>query len=238
MMSPEIYYEKELKGKSPQEIEKIIGDINQEMKSLRKAIEAGYFCYGGEEDTRPENRKKLELCRSYLEEALKAHKQAGGDYKLSKEEQHIADFDAAIPEIKKISFSIYEGLLYNEEEYMITVDNNCSQFWIDDDDDYDYDSMPTENDRKPIFSMKREEFFEKLRNIHMGEWRLNYDSSDYGWLVMDGTNWDIDIEYKNGLKEVNFSGSNAFPFSFWDFYTLISGKDKYEPEEEFEEDDE
>ena len=234
MMSPETCYEKELKGKSPQEIEKIIDDINQEMKSLRKAIEAGYFCYGGEEDTRPENRKKLELCRSYLEESLKAHKQAGGDYKLSEEEQHIADFDAAIPHITKIVLQIDQERHFGGERYTVLVDDENAKVWI-----HFYDiPAPTLLNCKPVFSIKKEEFMEKLRNIHIGEWRSCYSPSDYGRAVMDGEDWKVQIEYGNGLEAVNFSGSNAYPFSFWVLYDLVGGNFTRKQEEDFEEEDE
>ena len=59
-------------------------------------------------------------------------------------------------------------------------------------------------------------FLDKLYHLWMGEWKKEYVNP----LIVDGVQWEIEIEYKNGGKAL-FSGSNAYPFTYREFLGLI-----------------
>lgn len=64
-----------------------------------------------------------------------------------------------------------------------------------------------------------EKFRNYLKRLHMGEWKKQY------WDVMlDGTQWSIVITYDNGLPEVRYFGSNAYPYNFSRFKRCFMGQ--------------
>ena len=53
-----------------------------------------------------------------------------------------------------------------------------------------------------------------MSDLNLGEWQRNYDLKKYGVYVLDGTQWELSIEYKNGRKPFKSSGDNAYPYNF------------------------
>ena len=226
MISPEGYYEMELKGKSAEDIAKKIRGLKNEIGHLKKTIESPD--YGTEPVIHPDERTRLWCSRLYLERAIAAYEEAGGTYQPSKAEQTAAAFDAAIPTITKVIFSI-GGFFGGQETRTITLTEDHLQLYVE----HTFIPTPTNFDIEPDYPMTKEEFLEGLRDIHIGEWRRHYDASDYGVYILDGTQWELTIEYADGRK-AEYDGSNAYPFSFDRFCELIG----YEEETEDEEDDE
>ncbi len=72
----------------------------------------------------------------------------------------------------------------------------------------------------------KEEFVSGLADLHMGEWEKNYDNP----YVMDGTQWQIRIEYEDGRRPVEIGGSNAYPYNFSELMELL-GIDEEENED-------
>lgn len=54
----------------------------------------------------------------------------------------------------------------------------------------------------------------RLTDLHIGEWRRRYTTQRFGYMVLDGTQWDLVFEYHNGHKPVRFDGDNAYPYNF------------------------
>ncbi len=227
MISPDCFYEKELKGKTAEEIAKKIRGLKRKIGHLKKLIghpdhstEAIIIC--------PDESVQLHYTRLYLKRAITAYEEVGGTYVPNRNEQRVAAFDAAIPMIKKIIFSI-GGFFDGYTIHTITFDGN-------------YVKLEKQKDRAPglaIFELDppppltKEAFFEKLRDIHMGEWHKAYCNP---W-ICDGTQWDITIEYVDG-RTARYDGNNAFPFSFNQFCELVGYDEKSEDEPENECDDE
>lgn len=69
----------------------------------------------------------------------------------------------------------------------------------------------------------------------MGEWLSDYWPNRFGVNVLDGTSWEIVIEYDNGIPPMNFSGSNSYPYNF-DRFQCLFGLSFTEDEDENEED--
>lgn len=62
--------------------------------------------------------------------------------------------------------------------------------------------------------MDKEDLFDILKRLHIGEWRRHYDTSRFGIHVLDGFEWEIQIHYNNGKRPVKISGCNACPYNF------------------------
>ncbi|MBQ7922984.1 MAG: hypothetical protein IJ325_10495 [Clostridia bacterium] len=73
------------------------------------------------------------------------------------------------------------------------------------------------------YPMPRYEFLDELRELYIGEWRSTYFPKRYGeeYMVCDGMEWSVDIEYSNREKPVHYGGANSFPYNFKKFKRLF-----------------
>ena len=55
----------------------------------------------------------------------------------------------------------------------------------------------------------KDEFLDGIRELHIGEWRTSYMNSD----VLDGTQWELTVEFTDGHKPFKTGGSNAYPYN-------------------------
>lgn len=211
MISPEYYYKTELEGKPAEEIAREIRSLKNEIGHLKKMIEAPD--YKSKPRIRPDADTQLWSARLYLERAIAAYEEAGGTYRPGRTELRAAAFDAAIPSIVKLTFTI-SGFLSGPDTYTVDLTGEHVRT------EADRFTAPTDDEDEPEPPMTKEEFLEEFRKLHMGEWRKHYDLSAYGIAVCDGTQWKLTVEYKNGGKK-EYDGDNAYPFSFDDFLELI-----------------
>lgn len=226
MISPEYFYENELKGKTPEEIAKKIRGLKRKIGHLKRLIEHPDYCTDFVIIC-PDENVQLYYTRLYLKRAIVAFEEAGGTYVLNKNEQRVAAFDATIPMITKIVFSI--GGFDGRTIHTITFDGLYVKLEKQERgfpvlDIFELDPPPP---------LTKEEFLEKFRDIHMGEWHKEYFNRN----VLDGTQWNITIEYADG-QTVRYGGSNAFPFSFNQFCELVEYEEESEEEPENDCDDE
>lgn len=221
MIGPEGYYIENLEGKTAEEIASKIRGLKREISRLKKTVEHPFY----ESTMLPDERTQLWCNRLYLERAIQAYKDAGGDYRLTKAEQKAVAFDAAISSITKIELSI-GGFFSGIETHAVKLDDNL-HYWVT----HSMIPTPTSFDIPADYPMTKEEFLEELREIHIGEWRHEYNAMDYGVAVMDGTQWELTIEYANGRKAAKYSGDNAYPFSFDKLEELLKIEEEYEDDE-------
>lgn len=218
MLSPEGFYEMELKGKSADEIQLKIRGLKNEIGRLKSLIESQEI--DPMPFTCPMPATQIACYRLYLKRAIQALLDAGGQYDLSQQEKLIQYFDESIPFIGKIEFS-YGGFLYGYEKRTITISGENLSL------DVDY-NFQIPKDKEPFareFSGIKTPFLETLASLHIGEWDNEY--CDYN--VLDGSDWDLSISFSNGHRLVKKSGSNAYPYNFDDFYDLM----KLEENDEF-----
>ena len=52
----------------------------------------------------------------------------------------------------------------------------------------------------PDYPVGKEEFLDGLRELHIGEWRSNYDPRRFGYEVLNGTQWELEIFFSEGHK--------------------------------------
>ena len=205
MLSPEIYYE-ELKGKTPEEILKEIRSLRLEISSLKDRLDNQET--SPEDYVMPDDRMRLETNRRYLEAAIRAYEEAGGEYVPTAEEQKARDFDASLPHISRIVFGI-GGLFGGYETRTFTVSGNDVLLQIE----HSFSGEP-----EPVFfPLTKDDLIDSLRELHIDEWKTEYSA-----FVLDGTQWELQIEYDDGRSPVRISGSNAYPYNF-DFLKLLLG---------------
>lgn len=80
---------------------------------------------------------------------------------------------------------------------------------------------PTNFDIEPDYPCSKEEFLDGLYDLHIGEWRNKYDLRRFGCMVLDGTQWELEIYFSNGHKPVKIYGDNAYPYNFDRFQELL-----------------
>ena len=222
MIGPEAYYESEIKGKNAEQILRKIAGLKREMARLKRTMEhpdyAPLMCPS--EDTR------LWCYRLYLERAKEALAEVGSEYKPTAAEQRVIDFDANIENIEKITFNI-GGFFEGWTKYTVRIDEHL-HFWVEN----MMIPTPTNFDIPEDEPMSKEDFLDELRELHIGEWRKNYSTERFGYMVCDGTQWDLTIEYNNGRKAFTTGGSNAYPYNFKRLTDLFGIEEEMEEEDE------
>ena len=73
---------------------------------------------------------------------------------------------------------------------------------------------PSNFEIKPDYPLTKEEFLDGIRELHIGEWRARYDPSRFGYAVLDGTQWELEIYFSDGHMPVKIHGSNSYPYNF------------------------
>ena len=215
MISPETYYEMNLKGKSQEEIMKKIRSLKIKIGQLKRSIENAddIVC-----EVFPGRLTRLKCNRDYLERAIQVYEEAGGEYVRSKAEQKDHDFNEALDSMSKLVFTI-GGFFCGHETRTFTVSDG--QVLVD------VEKTMISMDKEEYGPYRKEDFISGIKALHIGEWKRTYNDP----LVMDGTQWELDIYYNNGRKAVKISGSNAYPYNFDDL------KEYLEVEMEDEEDE-
>lgn len=219
MISPESYYEKHLKGKSEKQIMTAIRGLKQKMGRLKNIMEDSN--YGSETIIMPSESTRLLSTRMYLERAKQALVDVGGTYTLSKAEQEAKLFDSSIPAISKVIFSI-GGFLEGYKTRTIIVDEEHIYF------DAERSSMLNSSTLHNglDYPCGKEEFLDGIQALYIGEWRMNYMNHD----ILDGTQWELTIEFSDGHKPFKTGGSNAYPYNFDNLQELLG----IEPDDEDE----
>jgi hypothetical protein len=221
MISPEGYYEEYLKGKNEKQIMTAIRDLKHEMGRLKNTMESPD--YGSEAIVMPSESTRLWCTRLYLDRAKQALIDVGGTYTPSKAEQKAELFDASILAISKVIFGI-GGFFGGYETRTITVDEEHIHFDVEHSLILKPSNLPDGLD----YPCDKEEFLDGIRELHIGEWRTNYMNPN----VLDGTQWELTIEFSDGHKPFKTGGSNAYPYNFAALQELLG----VEPDDVDEED--
>lgn len=223
MISPESYYEEYLKGKTKEQIMTAIRGIKQEIGRIKNSMENPY---GGIKTViHPSEDTRIYWSREYLDIAKQAYVEAGGTYTLSKSEEKAADFDANINAICKITFNIggyfggYRSCIVELSEELKAY----TKFWEDE------EPLLLLDDNEEPFT--KNSYIAALKELHIGEWRRRYTTKRFGYIVLDGTQWELEFEYSNGHKPVRFDGDNSYPYNFHKFQRLF-GIDVTEEDED------
>ena len=216
MISPETYYEMNLKGKSQEEIMKKIRSLKIQIGQLKRSIENTDDMVL---EVFPSRLTRLKCDRDYLERAIRAYEEAGGEYVRSKAEQKDHDFNEALDSMSKLVFTI-GGFFCGHETRTFTVSDG--QVLVD------VEKTMISMDKEEYGPYRKEEFISGIKALHIGEWKRTYNAL----LVMDGTQWELDIYYNNGRRPTKISGSNAYPYNFDDLKEFLEVEMEDEEDEQ------
>ena len=113
MISPETFYENELKGKSEKEILTVIKRLKQKISKLKNIME--HPEYMG--IIHPSEDVQIYCMREYIKRAKEALSEIGATYIPSKSEQKALNFEANIDNIQRIIFEtggFFDGMTTSE----------------------------------------------------------------------------------------------------------------------------
>ncbi len=224
MISPEGYYEENLKGKPKDQIMSAIRGLKQHIGLLKNTMESPD--YGQEAIVHPSEDTRIHWTREYLERAKLAYNQAGGNYTLSKSEEMAADFDSNMDSICKIIFSI-GGFFGGYRGYVVELSDEVKAYTKLWEDEEPLSLLDTDNDE----TFTKATFIASIADLHIGEWRRRYSTQRFGYTVCDGTQWELEFEYNNGHKPVRFDGDNSYPYNF-DRLKMLFGIDDTEEDDD------
>ncbi len=205
MISPESFYELNLKGKNKDNIMRVIRSLKREINRLKRSIEEYDPSYI---EICPSRLTRIKCSRDYLEKAIMAYEEAGGEYKLTHQEQRSRDFDEALWSLEKLVFSI-GGYLYGYETRTYSM--------VEDKVRLDIKETLKENVSVPIECTK-EKFIKGIAELHIGEWKRSYDNPG----VCDGTQWELELTFDGKARPVQIHGSNAYPYNFEELQDFLN----------------
>ena len=208
MISPDTFYEMNLKGKTEEQIMTIIRGLKREIGRLKNIVENPNY-KNREWAICPSEDVQLSCSRDYLKRAKQALLEIGGTDVPSAAEQKAMAFDENIPFISKIEFFI-GGHFGGYETRTYTIDGDKVKTYVE----HSLIPKPSNFDDSEIEPLDKEEFLEALKDLHIGEWRKRYDCRKFGCFIMDGTQWHLEIYFSNGHRPVKIYGDNAYPYNF------------------------
>lgn len=205
MICPETFYEETLKGKNAEQIMTVIRSLKQEIGHLKNVIEhpdyVASMC--------PSESTILWCNRLYLARAKQALEEQGVKYTPSQAEIKAAEFDDNIPFICKMILSI-GGYFQGNETITVTINGENLRLWVS----HSSIPMPSNFDIEKNYPINKEDFLSGLYDLHIGEWRKDYNPSRFGYVILDGTQWELEIHYSNGRKPLKIYGDNSYPYNF------------------------
>lgn len=193
--------------KSKEELLKLINGTKNRMGRLRNVMEHPDYKYRAKKS--PSDLVVYKCDRDFLNMAIIKYISKGGEYKYSKAELKDTNFNDNLENIKKIIF--YNGTCFSIPKRTI-IDLSSNELKISSGDYGEMFNVDTGYDK--------ENFLYELGELHLGEWRPFYNTKKFGVAVLDGVQWFLEIQYKNGRKK-KFSGSNAFPYNYDDLLSLL-----------------
>ena len=207
MISPEWYYEENLKGKTPAQIMTKIRSLKREITRLQNIIDHPDYPYR-EEVIHPSESVQLSMSYEYLDRAKQALEEAGGSYVPTKAEQRAAAIEASMPHLTKIVFT-KGGLFSGGYKKTFIIGENTLHMC---EEQFHSIEEPVMRD----VSECREEFLVEISALHLERWRKHYDLYRYGMAVLDGESWELELHFSNGHRMVKITGDNAYPFAFYE----------------------
>ena len=213
MISPDAYYDLELKGRSKTHVLKEIRSLRKEIEEQKEKIE--YSRIKLARWMKPSPFVIIEMNRLYLKEAKKALEELNEIYKPSRIEERGLKFNENIYDLKSVRLEmgyLFRGYMSSEIDLsktdpIITVT--------------DFDSKLLNR-----FSVNKDSFLKSLSDFYIGEWQLDYDPLRFGEGILDGIQWTLKFAYDGKHKEIEISGSNDYPYNFKEFLELLK-LDKY-----------
>lgn len=146
------------------------------------------------------------------------------------------DISFRLPYLAKLSFTI-GGYFGTTEIRTIHVDrSNIILEYVD------YEAFTRKDDTAPpskfmVHELSLEQLADELADLELAEWEKGFFDFD----ALDGTSWNLVLEFSDGGEPFKISGQNAYPENFDTLLRLlncsVNEPEEYEDEEEEDEDD-
>ena len=196
MIGTEDYYNKYLNGHSAAQIRTSIRGLKNEIGRLKNRME--HPDYRQRQDM-PDDYAMLCCAREYLSRAKDALSEVGEQYVPSQAELKALYFDNNIGNITRLDFWIGGiNCLFGKRTYQLEAER----------------VLLIQGDNSVEVLCGRKQFLDGIRSLHIGEWRHEYNLHRFGYEVLDGIQWELDIYFLNGVKSVKIYGNNAYPYNF------------------------
>ena len=205
MICPETFYEENLKGKSEREILAVIRSLKHRIGSLKNTLEHPDYV----QTISPGEDVQITFNYMYLDRAKQALSDIGGTYTPSQAELRAEKFNANLPHVCRVEFGInayFEG--YEEKTYIIEDDRVAVTV-----ERVSYNT-PSDSIEYEDEEMDKDTLIEGLADLHIGEWRREYDTRNIDIRICDGTQWDLKFYFSNGSRPIKIYGSNMYPYNF------------------------
>jgi len=190
-----------LKTENKEELLKLIKATRIKMGRLKAKMEHPNY-KNRKEKVCPSDLVIYKCDRDFLNSAILQYLILGGEYLETKLSLRDSAFNDKLEDIEKITF--YSGGFFStNEKTVIDLSGDELKVMIG--------SFSEVYER--ITEISKEEFIYQLGELHIGEWRCSYSPKRFGMEVLDGEQWVLKFEYKDGKKKT-FSGMNAYPYNF------------------------
>ena len=198
MISPEAFYEMELKGKSVPELRATLFRLRTEIGRMHSIMEGKF---APEMMIHPSPLVQLVCTRQYFDITVEALKEQGFIYKPTSAEKRVKELYEAIEHVKSITFHMggfHQGYIKRE----LTIDPQTKIVTIN-----AAEKTEDESDEK-IYA---------LMQLYLPEWKREYMDHD----ILDGTQWELKVAFDGDVKPLVCTGSNAYPYNFNELLELL-----------------
>ncbi len=209
MINPEVYYEDNLKGKSLEEFKTVIRGLQIEIGKLKAVMEEPTLTTSNFEDIveqYPDTSTQLWWTREYLKLAKQGLEELGVDYIPSRTELKAIKFQENIANIIEIVFTI-GGYFQGHKTYNVQFIEDELVVKLKHFDEEKEILLLDENDEV----MDKNCFLGSIEKLYIGEWKRSYSTLD---MICDGTQWELEVIYDNGMRTVKCAGDNVYPYNF------------------------
>ncbi len=215
MTDPQTYYEESLQGQNTEVILNETRKLKKDLERLRNKMEDPWFII--ETHTGPDAATELANARACLELAKQAMEEAGGIYLPSSEEIEADDFQNNVANISAMTLKVGASAT-NIEKRTIFFDEDSVRMEVENPLNPNEPTLTIELDE----SVSKEDVLHMVQDLYLGEWKDHYEHHEYGSMVMlNGTEWYLEIRYGDGSATVKKSGCNAYPYNFDDLGQLF-----------------
>ena len=209
MISPETFYEENLKGKSAEKILSVIRGLKQTIGCLKDIMEHPDYV----KTMCPSEDVQISCNREYLRRAKQALAEVGGKYTPSHAELKAEKFNANLPYVCRVEFEIHGYLSGCEERTYVIEDGKVIT--------KAYMHIPTIPSEEQFCDLDKDTLINGLADLHIGEWRREYDPMRFDIAIDDGFTWYLNIYFSNGARPVKIDGCNNYPYNFAELLELF-----------------
>ena len=205
----------ELRGKREGQINWHIRKIKADIRRVINELEIPRWdvCEEKSEEIKNLAKENLKSLKEKLTLAIKALEDSGYEYHLDRVAQRITEFNEELEVLSEVVLK-YGCAETGYKTIKAEIDKSIVKLTL------------SENFLEcKISTIDKTEFINALKNLSIGEWKRNYDLSEYGYCYLDGESWCLTFYFLNGESKV-FGGKSIYPYNFNGLLSLMGVENK------------